>query len=148
MHWPSFVSDACWAHTKFIFLGVIKGLGSRSLLHKPQEKVLLQAMQFQRMCPRVWEERCTHHKPVLLSFMGSASHTSIQRALGVIQREFTALCCSDLCSSSYLPSTATLHVTLGFECIKSLFCTHKHVSSQAFFFSIWNPLLPLYLLKH
>lgn len=139
MHWPSFVNDACWARTKFIFPGVIKSLDSRPLLHKPQEKVLLQAMQFQRMCPRVWEERCTYHKPVLLSLMGSASHTSIQRALGVTQREFGALCWSDPCSSSYLPSTATLHVTLGLEHIKSLFCTRKHMFLLRLFCHLKSP---------
>lgn len=83
MHWPSSVNDVRWALAKSIFPVAIKSLGSRSFLQKPQMKGLLQTMRFQRAFSRVLEDRRTHHKTILLSLLGSASHTSIQRKLGV-----------------------------------------------------------------
>ena len=79
---PYTVSDVHWALTKVIFPEAIESLGWGSFLHKPQIKVLLQTMWFQRACSRVLKDRCACHKIILLSLMGSASHTSILRAQG------------------------------------------------------------------
>lgn len=147
-NWPSFVNDVCWARTKFISSGTIKRLGSRPFPHKPQKKVLLQTIQFQRVFFRVLENRCTHHKPVLLSLTGSAAHTNIQRAEVWLIEHLELF--ADLVPIPFptVSHTATLPAPGPWRHQMTLHSTHTNmqVSSQAllpsetpsFCFTYWN----------
>lgn len=147
---PSTVRDVHWALTKVIFPEAIESLGWGSFLHKPQMKVLLQTMWFQRACSRVLKDRCACHKTIPLSLMGSASHTSILRAQDMtyaIHKKFSAFCWSCHYSSSNLISSYKPSL-LDPEHTKCLFHTHQHIT-RFFSFSLvfWTSLVSLYLLK-
>lgn len=113
---------------------------------------LLLIMQCQRAFHLVWEDRCTHHKPILLSSVGSTFHTNNQRALSmtcVIHKAFGAFCCSGSYSSFSLILYYNPPCTVDLEHTKWLSIlylpTHKHVYSLLFIieipflcFSCWN----------
>lgn len=141
---PSAVSDVHWALTKVIFPEAIKSLGSGSFLHKPQMKVLLQTMWFQRACSRILKDRCACRKTILLSLMGSTSHTSVLRVQGMthaIHKKFSAFCWSCHYSSSNLISSSNPPCwTLNTPNVCFTHTNTSHASSH----SLWSSEPPLF----
>lgn len=135
--------------TKVIFPEAIKSLGSGSFLHKPQMKVLLQTKCSREHVPEFEGQMCMP-QTILLSLMGSTSHTSILRVQGMthaIHKKFSTFCWSCHYLSSNLISSSNPPCWPGTHQM-SISHTPTHHTFLLILFDLLNLPCFIYLLKH